>query len=185
MIVETIVSTRQDNGGLNFAPMGVRLLDNKRIEFTIYHSSETYRNLTANRCGVVNLLSDVLPFVKCALSDHLPEHSISPASYGAIMEVADEAIEFTIDTVKDREIKSIMSGPVVSRVKLQTPRAGINRAKGAVIEALIAATRIGVSPDDEIERTIKRSLDIVGKTGGPDERESMGIIESHYGRRQR
>ncbi|VAX19994.1 hypothetical protein MNBD_NITROSPINAE03-986 [hydrothermal vent metagenome] len=185
MIIESIVSTRKDNGELNFAPMGVRFEKNDRIELIVYHSSKTYRNLSANRSGVVNLLSDVLTFVKCALSDHLPEHSVSAASYGAILAMADEAIEFTIDTVEDLEIKSIMSGPVVSRVQLQTPRAGINRGQGAVIEALVAVTRIGVLPDDEIEGTIKRSSDIVGKTGGDQEREAIGIIESHYERRQR
>lgn len=185
MIIEAIVSTRKDNGGLNFAPVGVRFLDNKRIEFTVYHSSHTCQNLTANRAGVVNLLSDVLPFVKCALSDHIPEHSMSPASYGGIIKEADESAEFMIDTVEAGEIKSLMSGPVMSHVKLKTPRAGINRANGAVIEALIAVTRIGVLPDAQIEETIKTSRSIVDKTGGPEEQESMSMIESHYERRLR
>ena len=101
------------------------------------------------------------------------------------MTMADEAVEFTIDTVEAGEIKSVMSGPVVSRTRLKTPGAGINRGSGAVIEALIAVTRIGVLPDDEIKQTIKHSRVIVDKTGGPEERESMGIIESHYERRQR
>ncbi|VAX15082.1 hypothetical protein MNBD_NITROSPINAE04-257 [hydrothermal vent metagenome] len=185
MIIEAIISTRKDSGDMNFAPMGVRFKENERVELTVYHSSETYRNLAVNRSGVVNLLSDVLTFAKVALSDHLPAHSISSASCGAILAVADEAIEFTIDTVKDREIKSIMSGPIVSQTRFKTPRAGINRANGAIIEALIAVTRIGVLQDDEIEKTIKRSRNIVDKTGGDKELEAMGIIESHYERRQR
>jgi len=185
MIIEAIVSTRKDNGELNFAPMGVRFKESERIELIPFHSSTTYQNLSANRSGVVNLLSDVLPFVKCALSDHLPEHSMSAGSYGGILAMADEAIEFTIDIVEDREIKSIMSGSVASRVKLKTPRAGINRANGAVIEALIAVTRIGVLPDDEIKETIKRSRNIVDKTGGDDEREAMDMIESYNERRRR
>lgn len=185
MILETIVSTRSENGELNFAPLGVRLLDNKRIELTVYHSSHTYRNLEKNRSGVVNLLSDVLSFVKCALSDHIPEHSMSVASYGGIMKEADEAVEFTIDTVEAGEKKSLMSGPVLSLARLKTPRAGINRASGAVVEALIAVTRIGVLPDAQIEGTIKSSRNIVDKTGGPKEQESMSMIESYYERRQR
>ncbi len=185
MIIEAIVSTRSENGELNFAPVGVRFHDNKRIELHVYHSSHTYRNLVANRSGVANLLSDVLPFVKVTLSDHVPEHSMSGVSAGGVMESADEAVEFTIDTVEDQEIKSVMSGPVVSRVKLKSPTAGINRGRGAVIEALIVVTRIGLLPDDEIEETLKRCCKIVDKTGGPEERKSMSMIESHYERRQR
>jgi hypothetical protein len=101
------------------------------------------------------------------------------------MESADEVIEFTIDSVEPGEIKSLMSGPIVSRAKLKTPRAGINRAGGAVIEALIAVTRIGVLPNVEIDETVQRCRTIVDKTGGPEEIKSISMIESHYERRQR
>jgi len=180
MIIETIVSTRSASGSVNFAPMGVTFSDDGRVIFTVYHSTQTHTNLEANLSGVINLVSDPILFVKTALYDFSPAHTLSDHVEGGIMDMAEEVVEFEIDNIEPMKGKSRLSGNVVSRKTLKTPEAGLNRGRAASIEALIAVTRIGVLDRMEITQTMKRSRKIVDKTGGAKELEAMMLIEKFY-----
>ena len=50
---------------------------------------------------------------------------------------------------------------------------GFNRAKHAVVEAAILATRLHILPHAEVAAEFRKLRVIVGKTGGPDELEAM------------
>jgi len=54
---------------------------------------------------------------------------------------------------------------------------GFNRAKHAVIEAAILATRIDFLPIEEIRRQFESLRVIVDKTGGSVEFEAMSLLE--------
>ena len=53
---------------------------------------------------------------------------------------------------------------------------GFSRARGAVIEATILATRTRILPIDEILAEYRRLQVIVDKTAGPVEREAMAML---------
>jgi hypothetical protein len=55
---------------------------------------------------------------------------------------------------------------------------GFNRAKHAVIEAAILATRLHLLPRQEVEAEFRKFRVIVDKTGGPAECEAMSFLES-------
>ena len=55
VIVETVVSTYNEDGQANAAPMGTEMTNAQRIVFRIYTSSLTYKNLQSKRCAVVNV----------------------------------------------------------------------------------------------------------------------------------
>jgi hypothetical protein len=61
---------------------------------------------------------------------------------------------------------------------------GFNRARHAVLEAAIHATRLHLLPRQTIESEIQRLQVIVDKTAGPHEHEAMALlvdfIRSHY-----
>lgn len=64
MIFETIVSTINNKGQVNFAPFGIR----KRKEFIFispYIPSKTLENLKQTKCASINYLDDSSYFVKC------------------------------------------------------------------------------------------------------------------------
>src|SRR5207247_1385332 len=56
---------------------------------------------------------------------------------------------------------------------------GFNRAKHAVLEAAILATRLGLVPPDEIEAEYRRLAVLVQKTGGPDEHAAFALLLRH------
>ena len=55
---------------------------------------------------------------------------------------------------------------------------GFNRAKHAVIEAAILATRLHLIAHDEIAAEFRKLRVIVTKTGGPAETEAMDFLEA-------
>ena len=57
---------------------------------------------------------------------------------------------------------------------------GFNRAKHAVIEAAILATRFHLLPADEIEAEFRKLRVIVDKTGGDAEHEAMAFLEAEW-----
>jgi hypothetical protein len=56
---------------------------------------------------------------------------------------------------------------------------GFNRARHAVLEATILATRIHLLPRDEVVRELERLQVIVDKTAGEREREAMALVRDH------
>jgi hypothetical protein len=54
---------------------------------------------------------------------------------------------------------------------------GFNRAKHAVVEASILATRLGLVPADEVVSELERLRVLVDKTSGKQERRAFQFIE--------
>jgi len=67
MILETVVTTMDEEGTANFAAMGV-VWGEERLIIRPYVETRTYRNLVRTREAVVNVTDDVLIFAKSALS---------------------------------------------------------------------------------------------------------------------
>ena len=55
--------------------------------------------------------------------------------------------------------------------------AGFNRAKHAVIEAAILATRVGILPDEEIRNQLTVLEPWITKTGGIPERDAFALLK--------
>ena len=55
---------------------------------------------------------------------------------------------------------------------------GFNRAKHAVVEAAILATRLHLLPLAEVAADFAKFRVVVGKTGGPDEHAAMDLLEA-------
>ena len=56
---------------------------------------------------------------------------------------------------------------------------GFNRARHAVLEASIIASRASLLPAGEIQAELERLQVLVDKTAGPREREAMEIVRRH------
>jgi hypothetical protein len=56
---------------------------------------------------------------------------------------------------------------------------GFNRAKHAVVEAAILATRVGFLEPDHIRSELARLVVVVEKTGGRQERRAFDFLQNH------
>lgn len=174
MILETLVTTLDREGRPNFAPMGVEWGEHE-IVLKPYRETTTFRNLLEVPEAVVNLVDDVLYYVKSALGS--PSFPAQPAVAvrGVVLEAACSWRELRVRESDTSGPRARFSCDVVHR-GVRCEFLGYNRARGAVLEATILATRTRLLPIDEILAEYRRLQVIVDKTAGPSEREAMSLL---------
>jgi uncharacterized protein len=179
VIIETIVTTLDTNGAVNIAPMGVEWTggDDAPV-LKPFLETVTYGNLVATRVAVVNLVDDVRVFARAAISN--PSYAVLPATVvrGVVLEVA--------CSWRELEVRSIDSTPPRSRIETEIVHRGFrrefigfNRARHAVLETAIYATRVHMLARDFLESELARLQVIVDKTAGPDEHEAMATLADY------
>jgi hypothetical protein len=89
--------------------------------------------------------------------------------------------EFRVVSVDDSEQRVRIDVEVVHAGRLRD-FFGFNRAKHAVIEAAILATRTHLLPLAEVEADYRRLAVIVDKTGGDQERQAFAFLQKHLDR---
>ena len=177
MIVETIVTTMDSHGAINFAPMGVEWGD-ETIVLKPFLETTTFRNLSAAGAAVVNLTDDVMLFAQGAVSS--PQFPSLPASVvrGAVLEAACSWRELEVLQIDATPPRSRIAARVVHR-GVRREFIGFNRARHAVLEAAILATRTHHLPAEQIRDEFARLQVIVDKTAGPREREAMELLTQY------
>jgi hypothetical protein len=174
VILETIVTTLNETGAINFAPMGVEWGD-EVIVLKPFLETSTYANVSATRAAVVNLTDDVMLFAQGAISS--PQFPWVPATVvqGAVLEAACSWRELEVLDIDATPPRSRIEARVVHR-GVSREFMGFNRAGHAVLEAAILATRIHLLPAEQIRDEYSRLQVIVDKTAGPREREAMELL---------
>ena len=162
---------------MNVAPMGPKIgRQPGRFLLRPYRTSTTYRNLKDCGEGVLHVTDDVLLIAQAAIGI-LPVPASRPAERinGRVLLTTGRYLEFRVIELDDRTERTTIEIEAVAQGVL-TDLFGLNRAKHAVIEAAILATRLDFLPIDEILDDFKRLAIPVDKTGGADERLAFGVL---------
>jgi hypothetical protein len=175
MIVETVTTTRNPDGTINCAAMGVEWGE-EAIVIKPYAGTRTLRNLRATRVAVVNLTDDILLFARAALGDPQPPTRAADAVDGAVLADACSWREVQVDAIEDGPRARVLTR-VVGRGRGRE-FIGFNRACHAVLEASILASRVRRLPAEEIRAELERLSVLVDKTAGPREREAMDYVRA-------
>lgn len=177
MILETIVTTMDPGGAINFAPMGVEWGE-ETIVLKPFLETTTFRNVSATRVAVVNLTDDAMLFAQGAISS--PQFPSFPASVvrGVVLEAACSWRELEVVATDATPPRSRIDARVVYR-GVRREFIGFNRARHAVLEAAILATRTHLLPATQIQEEYARLQVLVDKTAGPREREAMELLTDY------
>jgi uncharacterized protein len=184
MIIETLLTSTDASGTVNCAPMGVEWGE-ETIVIKPFLETVTFRNLRATGVAVINLSDDALLFAQ-AVTGH--PASVSPPSTparvvrGVVLDAAASWREVEVVSLDDTPPRS----RIMTRVVHQGVRReflGFNRARHAVLEAAILATRTHLIAPEEIRQDYARLRIIVDKTAGPRELEAMALLEEYLRRR--
>lgn len=178
MILEGIVTTLNANQEMNVAPMGP-IVDDGMTQLLLrpFRTSTTYQNLKAHPFGVFHVVDDVLLIAQAAL-DRLPSIPSSfDASHvdGKILSNCCRWYEFEIVQCDDSEERTALTATVVHTGRLRD-MFGFNRAKYAVIEATILATRLHLIPEPEVRDKLAAFASPVEKTAGDQERKAFQLV---------
>ena len=186
MIHEVIVTTQNNNGRAQIAPMGIKW----RGEIAViapFRPSSTLNNLLAQRCATINYTDDVRVFAGC-----LSGHYDWPLSESRCIDAPRLAnalahSEVRLERIEDDESRPrLLCRPVFEAN--HAPFRGFNRAQAAVLELAILTSRLERLPMEKIEREIDYLSIAVDKTAGAHEKEAwdwlMARIDQHRRRRQ-
>jgi uncharacterized protein len=177
VILETIVTTMDSQGAINFAPMGVEWGD-ETIVLKPFLETTTFRNVSASGAAVVNLTDDAMLFAQGAISS--PQFPSVPASVvrGVVLEAACSWRELEVLQIDATPPRSRIDTRVVHR-GVRREFIGFNRARHAVLEAAILATRTHLLPAEQIRDEYARLQIVVDKTAGPREQEAMQLLTQY------
>jgi hypothetical protein len=184
MILEGIVTTLASDGTINIAPMGPRVEpDMRHLLLRPFPTAQTYRNLKEHGEGVFHVSDDVLLLARAAVGPVQPQPALVRATHvrGHVLQDACRYYEFRVLAIDEREERVRIEAEVVHAGCLRD-FFGFNRAKHAVVEAAILATRTAFLPLGDIEAEFRKLAVIVDKTGGRQEHEAMAFLQEHVKR---
>lgn len=186
MILEGIVTTISAAGAINIAPMGPHVDGDAancewgRFMLRPFRTSQTFVNLTAHGEGVLHVTDDVLLLAQSALGmlDPLPPLQPALKVRGWVLTGACRFYEFRIVSCDEQSERARFEAEVVHSGRLRD-FFGFNRAKHAVVEAAILATRTTFLPLDEIEAEYRKLAVLIDKTGGAREHTAFDLLCRH------
>lgn len=180
LILESLVTTLDADGSPHLAPMGPRVApDWSRFTLRPFPTSQTYQNLTRHGEGVIHITDDALLLAKAAIGaiDAMPPVRAAERVRGFVLADCCRYFEFAVKSVNDSSERVSIEAEVVHSGRVRD-WFGFNRAKHAVVEAAILATRLHLLPLNEVAAEFAKLRVIVNKTGGPDELAAMDLLEA-------
>ena len=181
LILEGIVVTLDSQGAANIAPMGPRVdRDLSRLVLRPFQTSQTWQNLKHSRCGVFHVTDDVELLARAAVGCLDPPPPLVPLEHFSCPRLADACrwLAFEVEHFDDQSERTKISCRVVASGFVRQ-FFGFNRAKHAVVEAAILATRVEILPADEIRREMARLAGPVSKTAGVQERRAFDFLRQY------
>ena len=183
MIIESILTSTDPRGAVNFAPMGVEWGEDV-IVIKPFLETTTFKNLEATGVAVVNLTDDVMLFAQGAIANVEFPATAAAVVRGVVLEAACSWREVRVEALDATPPRARIATRVVHH-GVQREFLGFNRARHAVLEAAILATRIHLLPPEQIRDEFARLQVIVDKTAGPRERDAMALLSDYVRRAPR
>lgn len=189
-LYETIVSTRNEDGTPNAAPMGLIVKNAHEVVFYFYPGSRTAENVKRDGLFAVNISEDPLTFVECTIGN--PPGS-SFQQDGDLFYLKSSDAYFTARVIKEKvgprkdrlgstEL-TIIQARVEAVVKLVECVHPINRAIYGIIEALVNLTRMEMADSETRQVYLNRMSEIsrlVNRVGSVKDKEALKRIKQKY-----
>lgn len=186
MILEALVTTVDELGHVNLAPMGPHV-DSGLTQFILrpFNTSRTYANLRATGCAVVHISDNTLLLAQAAINQLVGLPDLVKLDDSRFIRLADCCRWFALEI--DHWLEDPMRPAAVCRLVASGSVRdffGFCRAKHAVVEAAILATRVHMLNSGFLQSELDRLRTLVDKTGGTDEIDAFDLI-SAFVERQR
>jgi hypothetical protein len=185
VLVEGVVTTIGGDGAPNIAPMGPIVdADFNMLLLRPFRTSLTFANLKRTGQGVFHVTDDVDLLARSAVGrmETMPRLLKAPSVEGVILADACRWFAFQVESVDDHDDRTQIVARIVDRGRLRD-FLGFNRAKHAVIEAAILATRIGIVDANQIREEFARLAAPIEKTGGRRELEAFDFLKQYVAER--
>jgi len=187
-VVETVVATLGPNDRWNHAALGVharapdpdastlaggRAQSDAVTAFT-YGRTRTWRNFHSRGGGVVQFTTDPVDFAAAALGIRETDDPVLDAA-DAWVRVAATQVDATDED--GTRVETWRLDPVESTERRRLVPV-VNRGHAAVVDATVAASRLGVPgfDDDALRERLDRAVDVAATCGGPREHDAIRTV---------
>jgi len=181
MIVEGVVTSIDSSGQLNVAPMGPIVHgDFESLTLRPFQTSTTFQNLQQTRSGVFHVVDDVTLLAQTAVGQLTDEPETRPADIidGRVLADCCRWFEFRVTDCDVSDQRAALQADIVATGEVR-PFFGFNRARHAVLEAAILATRVHRLDKQMITDQLDVLKSAVDKTGGVAESEAFAMLQNH------
>jgi hypothetical protein len=181
MILEGIVTTLGADDQAHIAAMGATVpAVMESLMLRPFRSSATYENLRRRMEGVFHVTDDVELIVQAALGRWSVPVATAPVPDFPVPRLVDccRWYAFQVRDIDHQADRATMQCRVVKWGR-QRDFWGFNRAKHAVLELAIMATRIHLLPSTDIMNELERTRVIVDKTGGIAETRALAVMAGY------
>jgi len=170
LIQEVIITTHDDAGCNQIAPMGIAW-HGEEVIIAPFRPSRTLENILSSQCAVINYCDDVRIFAGCLT--HRYDWPLSEAKRVRAPRLSDALAhtEVALQRMEDDPLRPrLFCRPVFEQC--HRPFRGFNRAQAAVLELAILVSRLDRLPLDKIERETAYLSIAMKKTAGEKERQA-------------
>lgn len=178
LILEGLLTTTHSDGSLHLAPLGPLVVEGGR-QYVLrpYPPSRTLDNLLRTRKAIFHVTDDACMIALAAIGrvSQPPAADFDPALQGWILRDACRWTALEVVHVADDGPRQRLTANVVAEGRLRE-FLGFNRARHALLEAAILATRTRFLPEDEIRRQLAWLAPWVEKTGEAHESETFQVL---------
>ena len=182
MIIEGLLTTSTDTGP-HIAALGP-VVDEELTSWLLrpFQSSTTFQLLRRNGTCVFHVIDDVLPLVQAAIGLR-PELPCQPHPTGGwILENACHWYKLEVTEWNVSQPRAEASARVVDQGPVR-PFWGWNRAKHAVLEGAILASRLHLLPQEHVRSELERLQVIIDKTAGDREQAAWEMLKQYIAQR--
>lgn len=184
LVLEGIAVTSGTEGIPHIAPMGP-IVDRDLTRFLLrpFSTSQTFQNLRRSGAFVFHVIDDVELLARAAVGQFvaLPELSPTPSGNGWILSDCCRWFELRVESIDESQARADVRCSVSNQGR-RRDFFGWNRAKHAVLEAAILATRTGILAADDIREQLDRLTVAITKTAGNQERQAIAFLREYIER---
>lgn len=180
-LLEGVMTTVGTNGAPHIAPMGpVVDATFSQLRLRPFQTSTTYANLKRTGRGIFHVTDDVELIARAAVGrlEQRPNVRLEESVDGFVLTDACRWYAFEIESLDDTAERTEIIASVVANDRTRD-FFGFNRAKHAVVEASIVATRLEFLDMDSVLADFARFETIVNKTAGCQERRAFRFLSDY------
>ena len=189
LLYETIITTKNNLGYPNAAPIGVTCKNKGEIVLYLFEGTHTSHNIKSSGHFIVNILKDPIVFVESTVGEISSDY-FKTYKNGFYIKNTDAFFSATVTRIKEVEktdsiSKSKMNVITADVNEIIIKKEGVNplnRAIFAVIESLVYLSRIKMVDDKTADNYLERINEmskLVSRVGGIEHKNAMAEILLH------
>jgi len=185
---ETIITTNDNEGMENAAPIGIICKENDKIICRIYKGSHTLKNIYVKREFIVNITNDPLLFTLSSIGN-LPKEYFVENSKIAILKDVEAYIKCKVTDIKEttkhndpikKSTIGIIKADVEEIIINKKCVKAANRGFYSLIDSLVNFTRIEMVTQEKQKYFLQRFMEskrIINKVGSKEEKKAIKILQ--------